>query len=156
VDVPGFLPGREQEHCGIIDHGAKLAYAYCEATVPKLTVIVRKAYGGAYIVMASKHVGCDMNFAWPKAEVAVMGASGAVEILYGKELKRHPTPTARQSELADEYARDLANPRIAQQRGFLDAVIEPADTRHALYRALRAVVNKRDDMPAKRNGNVPL
>lgn len=156
VDVPGFLPGREQEHCGIIDHGAKLAYAYCEATVPKLSVIVRKAYGGAYIVMSSKHVGCDMNFAWPNAEVAVMGASGAVEILYGKELKNHPSPADRQTELADDYARDLANPRIAQQRGFLDAVIERADTRHALYRALRAVINKRQEMPAKRNGNVPL
>lgn len=156
VDVPGFLPGRDQEHGGIIDHGAKLAFAYCEATVPKITVIMRKAYGGAYIVMSSKHVGCDMNFAWPQAEIAVMGASGAVEILYSKELENHPNPTARQSELADTYTRDLANPRIAQARGFLDAVIEPAQTRHMIYRALRAVNGKREELPAKRNGNVPL
>jgi acetyl-CoA carboxylase carboxyltransferase component len=156
VDVPGFLPGREQEHAGIIDHGAKVAYAYCEATVPKLAVILRKSYGGAYIVMSSKHVGCDMNFAWPQAEIAVMGASGAVEILYAKELKGHPNPAARQAELAGEYARDLANPRIAQARGYLDAVIEPADTRRALYRGLRAVINKRAELPPKKNGNSPL
>ncbi len=156
VDVPGFLPGSAQEHAGIIDHGAKLAFAYCEATVPKLTVILRKAYGGAYIVMSSKHVGCDMNFAWPNAEIAVMGAPGAVEILHSKELKTHPEKERRQQELADEYVRNFANPDIAQRRGFLDAVIDPADTRTILCRALRAVVGKREELPAKRNGNIPL
>lgn len=156
VDVPGFLPGREQEHGGIIDHGAKLAFAYCEATVPKLTVIMRKAYGGAYIVMSSKHVGGDINFAWPNAEIAVMGASGAVEILHSKEIKSAQDPALRQQELTDDYNRNFANPRIAQARGFLDAVIDPADTRAALYRALRAVLGKREELPAKRNGNIPL
>src|SRR6185436_15479791 len=124
VDVPGFLPGREQEHGGIIDHGAKLAFAYCEATVPKLAVIMRKSYGGAYIVMSSKHVGSDFNFAWPKAEIAVMGSSGAVEILHSKELKESSDPKKRQTELADAYASTFANPRIAEERGFLDTVIE--------------------------------
>jgi len=156
VDVPGFLPGREQEHGGIIDHGAKLAFAYCEATVPKLTVILRKAYGGAYIVMSSKHVGADMNFAWPNAEIAVMGASGAVEILHAKELRRLEDPTDRQKELSDEYNSNFANPGIAQARGFLDAVIDPSETRHVLCRSLRAVIGKRQELPAKRNGNVPL
>lgn len=156
VDVPGFLPGQEQEHAGIIDHGAKLAFAYCEATVPKLTVILRKAYGGAYIVMSSKHVGCDMNFAWPNAEIAVMGAPGAVEILHSKELDGHPNADDRKQELADEYVTNFANPVIAQSRGFLDAVIEPADTRSTLARALRAVIGKREELPAKRNGNIPL
>jgi acetyl-CoA carboxylase carboxyltransferase component len=156
VDVPGFLPGREQEHGGIIDHGAKLAFAYCEATVPKLTVILRKAYGGAYIVMNSKHVGADMNFAWPNAEIAVMGAGGAVEILHAKELKTHDSPTERAQELTDEYNNNFANPAIAEARGFVDAVIDPADTRVALHRALRAVIGKREELPYKRNGNVPL
>lgn len=156
IDVPGFLPGREQEHSGIIDHGAKLAFAYCEATVPKLSVIMRKAYGGAYIVMSSKHVGGDLNFAWPNAEIAVMGASGAVEILYSKELKSSNAAGQRAGELTDEYNAQFANPRIAEKRGFLDAVIDPADTRSMLCRGLRAVVGKRDELPQKRNGNVPL
>ena len=156
VDVPGFLPGKEQEHSGIIDHGAKLAFAYCEATVPKLTVILRKSYGGAYIVMSSKHVGADMNFAWPQAEIAVMGAAGAVEILHAKELKVHSEPVARQQELTDEYNRRFANPQIAEASGYLDAVIPPAETRSVLYRALRATRTKRVTLPAKRNGNVPL
>ena len=156
VDVPGFLPGKDQESNGIIDHGAKLAFAYCEATVPKLSVIMRKSYGGAYIVMSSKHVGGDYNLAWPKAEIAVMGASGAVEILYGKELKSAKDPKARGVELTSEYNANFANPQIAAQRGFLDAVIDPAETRIALYRGLRAMVGKREDLPWKRNGNVPL
>lgn len=156
IDVPGFLPGREQEHGGIIDHGAKLAFAYCEATVPKLSVILRKAYGGAYIVMSSKHVGGDMNFAWPKAEIAVMGASGAVEILYAKEIKDHAEPKARATELSAEYNSNFANPSIAESRGFLDAVVDPAETRHVLCRSLRALVGKREDLPEKRNGNIPL
>ena len=156
IDVPGFLPGRDQEHAGIIDHGAKLAYAYCEATVPKLAVILRKSYGGAYIVMSSKHVGGDMNFAWPQAEIAVMGAAGAVEILHSKELENHPDPLTRGKELADDYNANFANPSIAEARGFVDAVIDPTKTREVLYRALRATVSKRDELPAKRNGNVPL
>jgi acetyl-CoA carboxylase carboxyltransferase component len=156
IDVPGFLPGREQEHGGIINHGAKLCYAYCEATVPKLSVILRKAYGGAYIVMSSKHVGGDFNFSWPRAEIAVMGASGAVEILYGKELKEHESPLERATELAATYNQQFCNPGIAQARGFLDAVIEPAETRIMLCRALQAQIGKREDLPYKRNGNVPL
>jgi len=156
IDVPGFLPGREQEHNAIIDHGAKLCFAYCEATVPKLAVILRKSYGGAYIVMSSKHVGGDFNFAWPRAEIAVMGASGAVEILYGKELKNHPEPEKRAKELADEYNAEFCNPKIAEARGFLDAVIEPADTRNVLCRSLRAMIGKREELPYKKNGNIPL
>ncbi|MBI5510691.1 MAG: acyl-CoA carboxylase subunit beta [Deltaproteobacteria bacterium] len=156
VDVPGFLPGREQEHGGIIDHGAKLLYAYCEATVPKLSVILRKAYGGAYIVMSSKHVGGDFNFAWPKAEIAVMGASGAVEILHGKELKTHAEPKARAAELTADYNANFCTPAIAEARGFIDAVIAPADTRRVLCQALSAVANKREMMPSRKNGNVPL
>lgn len=156
IDVPGFLPGTEQEHNGIIDHGAKLAFAYCEATVPKLSVILRKAYGGAYIVMSSKHVGGDFNLSWPNAEIAVMGASGAVEILHGKELRNHEDPDGRAQELTDEYNANFANPGIAEARGFLDAVIEPAETRRVLLRGLHALIGKREDLPYKRNGNVPL
>ena len=156
IDVPGFLPGKEQEHAGIIDHGAKLAYAYCEATVPKLSVILRKSYGGAYIVMSSKHVGGDINLAWPQAEIAVMGAGGAVEILHSKELKNHPEPANRSKELSDEYNERFANPGVAEARGFLDAVIQPAETRFTLYRSLRAVLAKRESLPEKRNGNVPM
>ncbi len=155
VDVPGFLPGKEQEHNGIIDHGAKLAFAYCEATVPKLAVILRKSYGGAYIVMSSKHVGGDYNLAWPKAEIAVMGAAGAVEILYGKELKSAADPKQRGAELSAEYNTNFANPSIAASRGFLDAVVEPAETRIMLYRGLRAMVGKREELPYKKNGNIP-
>lgn len=156
VDVPGFLPGKEQEHGGIIDHGAKLAFAYCEATVPKLTVILRKAYGGAYIVMSSKHVGGDFNFSWPNAEIAVMGASGAVEILHAKEIKEHEEPKTRSKELTDAYNERFANPSIAAARGFLDAVIDPADTRRVLCHSLRAIIGKREEFPSKRNGNIPL
>lgn len=156
IDVPGFLPGKEQEHHGIIEHGAKLAYAYCEATVPKLSVILRKAYGGAYIVMSSKHVGGDFNLSWPDAEIAVMGAGGAVEILHGKELRQHDDPERRSQELTDSYNESFANPSIAEARGFLDAVIEPAETRRVLLRGLHALIGKREELPFKRNGNVPL
>lgn len=156
VDVPGFLPGCDQEHMGIIDHGAKLAYAYCEATVPKITLILRKAYGGAYIVMGSKHIGGDMNFAWPKAEIAVMGASGAVEILHAKDIASHQDPKARAQELTDAYNKNFAHPGIAQARGFVDAVIEPEHSRRAIARALRALKTKRQARPGRRNGNVPL
>lgn len=156
VDVPGFLPGRDQEHRGIIDHGAKLAFAYCEATVPKITLVLRKAYGGAYIVMSSKHVGGDINLSWPRAEIAVMGAAGAVEILHSRELRSHENPAERSKELTDAYNEKFANPSIAASRGFLDGVIEPSDTRQVLYRSLTAVQGKRDELPEKRNGNVPL
>jgi acetyl-CoA carboxylase carboxyltransferase component len=156
IDVPGFLPGKDQEHNGIIDHGAKLLYAYCEATVPKLSVIMRKAYGGAYIVMSSKHVGGDFNFSWPKAEIAVMGASGAVEILHGKELKNHPTPKERSAELVSSYNANFCTPAIAEGRGFIDAVIEPETTRQMLCQALAATLNKRETLARRRNSNVPL
>ncbi len=156
IDVPGFLPGKEQEHHGIIEHGAKLAYAYCEATVPKRSVSLRKAYGGAYIVMSSKHVGGDFNLSWPDAEIAVMGAGGAVEILHGKELRQHDDPERRSQELTDSYNESFANPSIAEARGFLDAVIEPAETRRVLLRGLHALIGKREELPFKRNGNVPL
>lgn len=156
VDVPGFLPGRQQEHGGVIDHGAKLLYAYCEATVPKLSVIVRKSYGGAYIVMSSKHVGGDINLAWPHAEIAVMGAQGAVEILNRRDIAAADDPDAKKDELIDEYEQKFLNPSIAAQRGYLDAVIEPHDTRRKLYRYLRVLMNKREWMPPKRHGNMPV
>ena len=156
VDVPGFLPGRQQEHAGVIDHGAKLLYAYCEATVPKLSVIIRKSYGGAYIVMSSKHVGGDINLSWPNAEIAVMGAKGAVEILNRRDIAAADDPEAKKDELIDEYEEKFLNPSIAAQRGYLDAVIEPHDTRRKLYRYLRVLVNKREWMPPKRHGNIPV
>jgi acetyl-CoA/propionyl-CoA carboxylase carboxyl transferase subunit len=156
VDVPGFMPGSRQEHGGIIDHGAKLAFAYCEATVPKISVILRKAYGGAYIVMSSKHVGGDLNFAWPNAQIAVVGAAAAVEILHGKELKEVHDPAARRAKLAAEYHVNFANSSIAEARGFLDAVIEPAQTRRMLCQSLRAIRGKCEVLPYKRNGNIPL
>ena len=156
VDVPGFMPGKAQEHAGIITHGAKLAYAYCEATVPKLTLILRKAYGGAYIVMSSKHVGADMNFAWETAEIAVMGARGAVEILHAKELKSHLHKQEREAELTAAYNTQFANPNIAASRGYLDAVIAQQDTRKTLCMALEAVSTKRQPTPRRRHGNAPL
>lgn len=155
IDVPGFLPGRSQEHAGVIDHGAKLLYAYCEATVPKLSVIIRKSYGGAYIVMSSKHVGGDINLAWPDAEIAVMGAKGAVEILNRRDIAAADDPEAKQDELIGEYEDKFLNPSIAAQRGYLDAVIEPHQTRRKLYRYLRVLMNKREWMPPKRHGNIP-
>lgn len=155
-DVPGFLPGVEQEHGGIIRHGAKLLYAYAEATVPKITVITRKAYGGAYCVMASKHIRTDINFAWPTAEIAVMGAEGAVNILYRREIgEAQDKEIARRARVA-EFEEKFANPYIAAERGFIDEVIEPALTRSKLIRALSLLENKRDTNPPKKHGNIPL
>ncbi len=156
VDVPGFLPGRHQEHDGVIDHGAKLLYAYCEATVPKLSVILRKAYGGAYIVMSSKHVGGDINLAWPTAEIAVMGAKGAVEILNRREIEAADNPEQKKQELIDAYEDRFLNPNHAARRGYLDGVIEPHETRRKIHRHLRTLLNKREWMPPKRNGNIPV
>ena len=147
VDVPGFLPGTDQEWGGIIRHGAKLLYAYCEATVPKLAVITRKAYGGAYDVMSSKHVGADFNFAWPSAEVAVMGPDGAVNIVFRKELETADDPDARRAELVEEYREQFANPFTAAERGYVDDVIVPRSTRPVLITALEASAGKRADPP---------
>ena len=156
VDVPGFLPGTTQEYDGIIRHGAKLLYAYAEATVPKLTVILRKAYGGAYDVMGSKHIGADLNLAWPTAEIAVMGARGAVSILYRRELADAEDPAAMQAELEGRYAEQFANPWRAAERGYLDAVVLPSETRRELARALRFTSSKREPGPARKHGNIPL
>jgi len=155
-DVPGFLPGTAQEWGGIIRHGAKLLYAFAEATVPKLTVITRKAYGGAYCVMASKHIRADMNFAYPSAEIAVMGPEGAVSILYRKELQKAKDPEALRAEKAREFRDKFANPYVAADRGFIDAVIEPRDTRRRLIAALEMARTKRDRNPPKKHGNIPL
>ncbi|MGI9016295.1 MAG: acyl-CoA carboxylase subunit beta [Euzebya sp.] len=155
-DVPGFLPGTEQEWGGIIRHGAKLLYAYCEATVPKLTVITRKAYGGAYDVMGSKHVGADINLAWPSAEIAVMGAQGAVNILYRKELTAAEDKDSARSEFIDYYNDRFATPWIAAERGYVDDVIEPAQTRSALIKALELTKSKRESRPPRKHGNIPL
>jgi propionyl-CoA carboxylase beta chain len=156
VDVPGFLPGTGQEWGGIIRRGAKLIYAYAEATVPKVTVITRKAYGGAYDVMGSKHLGGDVNLAWPTAQIAVMGAQGAVNILYRRELAAAADPDAERARLATEYEDTLANPYIAAERGYVDAVIRPAETRSQVIRALRALRTKRQTLPPKKHGNIPL
>jgi propionyl-CoA carboxylase beta chain len=155
-DVPGFLPGVSQEHGGIITHGAKLLYAFAEATVPKVTVITRKAYGGAYCVMASKHIRTDINLAWPSAEIAVMGAEGAVEILYRRELNGAPDKEASRRARILELEEKFANPYVAAERGFVDEVIEPAQTRSKLIRALSLLENKRDTNPPKKHGNIPL
>ncbi|HUF39660.1 MAG TPA: carboxyl transferase domain-containing protein, partial [Anaerolineales bacterium] len=155
-DVPGFMPGTTQEHGGIIRSGAKLLYAYCEATVPKLTVITRKAYGGAYCVMSSKHIRGDLNLAWPTAELAVMGPDGAVSIIFRKELAEAADPVARKAELVSDYREKFANPYVAASHGFIDDVIEPRDTRPRLINALEMLVNKRDTNPAKKHGNIPL
>jgi propionyl-CoA carboxylase beta chain len=156
VDVPGFLPGTAQEHGGIIKHGAKLLYAYCEATVPKLTVITRKAYGGAYDVMSSKHIRGDLNLAWPGAEIAVMGPKGAVEILFKKEIEASPDPQAAAAERLGEYTEKFAHPYIAASRGYVDDVIDPRDTRPRLIGALEMLRTKRDRNPPKKHGNIPL
>ena len=155
-DVPGFLPGTAQEHGGIIRHGAKLLYAYCEATVPKLTVICRKAYGGAYDVMSSKHIRGDLNLAWPSAEIAVMGPKGAVEILFKDEIARAGDPATETTRRIDEYTEKFAHPYTAAARGYIDDVIDPRDTRPRLIDALRALRTKRDRNPAKKHGNIPL
>jgi propionyl-CoA carboxylase beta chain len=155
-DVPGFLPGTVQEYAGIIRHGAKLLYAFAEATVPKLTVITRKAYGGAYCVMSSKHIRTDVNYAWPTAEIAVMGAEGAVNILYKRELDDAADPVAARAAKVAEYRQKFANPYVAAQRGFIDEVIQPRQTRAKLIGALSALDTKRDRNPPKKHGNIPL
>jgi propionyl-CoA carboxylase beta chain len=155
-DVPGFLPGVQQEHGGIIRHGAKLLFAFAEATVPKITVITRKAYGGAYCVMASKHIRADVNFAYPTAEIAVMGAEGAVGILYRREIAQSSDPKAEAEARAAEFREKLASPYIAAERGFIDEVIEPRLTRPKLIRALEMLENKRDQNPPRKHGNIPL
>ncbi|GAA0388046.1 methylmalonyl-CoA carboxyltransferase [Acrocarpospora corrugata] len=156
VDVPGFLPGTDQEWNGIIRRGAKLLYAYAEATVPLVTVITRKAYGGAYDVMGSKHLGADVNLAWPTAQIAVMGAQGAVNILYRRELAAADNPDAARAGFIADYEDTLANPYLAAERGYVDAVIRPSDTRAQVVRALRALRNKRASLPPKKHGNIPL
>jgi propionyl-CoA carboxylase beta chain len=159
VDVPGFLPGTDQEWNGIIRRGAKLIYAYAEATVPLVTIITRKAYGGAYDVMGSKHLGADMNLAWPTAQIAVMGAQGAVNILYRSELGEADEAGdqgARRAELVQEYEDHLANPYLAAERGYIDAVIQPHETRSEVVRALRLLRSKRETLPPKKHGNIPL
>ncbi len=155
-DVPGFLPGVTQEHGGIIIHGAKLLYAYAEATVPKITVITRKAYGGAYCVMSSKHLRGDVNLAWPGAEIAVMGPEGAINVLYRRELTGTDNPEAKRTELVQEYRDKFANPYVAASWGYLDDVIEPSETRPLLINALEMLQNKRDENPPKKHGNIPL
>jgi propionyl-CoA carboxylase beta chain len=155
-DVPGFLPGTHQEWNGIIRHGAKLLYAYAEATVPKLTVITRKSYGGAYDVMGSKHLGADMNFAWPTAEVAVMGAEGAVNIIYRREIAGADDPEAQRAQRIEEYKAHFANPYIAAERGYIDDVIIPHETRPKLIEALRMLETKRQPGPRRKHGNIPL
>jgi len=155
-DVPGFLPGTGQEFGGIIRHGAKLLYAYAEATVPKITVITRKAYGGAYCVMGSKHLRTDINLAWPTAEIAVMGPEGAVNIVYRRELGAAADQAAVRQQKVDEFRERFANPFIAAERGYVDDVIEPRETRPRVIRALRMLENKVDTMPRKKHGNIPL
>jgi len=160
VDVPGFLPGTTQEYGGVITHGAKLLFAYCEATVPKITITLRKAYGGAYIVMSSKHIRGDINYAWPSAEIAVMGASGAVEVLYGKELKElADKPEEKAAFIAEkekEYNDKFSNPYNAARYGYIDDVIEPRNTRFRIIRALQSLATKRLQNPAKKHSNIPL
>jgi acetyl-CoA carboxylase carboxyltransferase component len=154
--VPGFLPGTDQEYGGIIRHGAKLLYAFCEATVPRIQIVTRKAYGGAYVVMNSKSVGADLAFAWPTAELAVMGPQGAVEILYRRDLEQADDPEARRAELVAKYTEHYANPYVAAERGYVDDVIDPADTRPLLVKSLAMLRSKREELPRRKHGNVPL
>jgi propionyl-CoA carboxylase beta chain len=156
VDVPGFLPGTAQEWGGVIKHGAKLLYAFCEATVPRVTVITRKAYGGAYCVMSSKHTRADINFAWPSAEIAVMGPDGAVKILYKKELKEAKDPKGLEKKLIDEYTDKFANPFVTASKGYIDAIIRPHETRPRVIEAFAMIENKRDTNPPRKHGNIPL
>ncbi|CAN5121012.1 acyl-CoA carboxylase subunit beta [soil metagenome] len=156
VDVPGFLPGTAQEYGGIIRRGAKLLYAFTEATVPRLTVITRKAYGGAYVVMNSKHLRADVSFAWPTAEIAVMGSEGAVNVIFRRDIENADDPSAKRQELIDDYEDRFGNPYIAAERGYVDDVIEPADTRPRLIKALRMLDTKREQVPARKHGNIPL
>jgi acetyl-CoA carboxylase carboxyltransferase component len=155
-DVPGFLPGTEQEYGGIIRHGAKLLYAFCEATVPKLTVVTRKAYGGAYCVMCSKHIRADFNVAWPAAEVAVMGPEAAVNIIFRRDIEKATDAAARRADLVTDYTERFANPYVAAERGYLDDVIDPARTRPLLIRALRLALRKERGRSPRRHGNIPL
>ena len=156
VDVPGFMPGTDQEYGGIIRHGAKLLYAYCESTVPRVQIITRKAYGGAYVVMNSKSIGADLAYAWPSAELAVMGPEGAVEIVYRRDLAEAADPVGRRKELVEEYTERYANPYAAAERGYVDDVIDPAETRRVLVRSLALLVSKREDLPKRKHGNMPL
>jgi propionyl-CoA carboxylase beta chain len=156
VDVPGFLPGVDQEHNGIIVNGAKLLWAYCEATVPKVTIITRKAYGGAYDVMSSKHIRGDISYAWPTSEIAVMGPEGAVNIIFRKEIAAADDPEAEKARLVEEYRQQFANPYVAAGRGYVDDVIEPQQTRPRIIEALQVLQNKRDTNPPKKHGNIPL
>jgi propionyl-CoA carboxylase beta chain len=156
VDVPGFLPGVDQEHGGIITHGAKLLYAFCEATVPRITIVTRKAYGGAYVVMNSKHIRCDVNLAYPTAEIAVMGPDGAVNIVFRKELQQADDPEARRTELSDDYRETFASPYKAAELGYIDAVIQPDETRPRIISALEMLAGKQDSNPPKKHGNIPL
>jgi acetyl-CoA carboxylase carboxyltransferase component len=156
VDVPGFMPGVDQEYGGIIRHGAKLLYAFCEATVPRISVITRKAYGGAYVVMNSKSIGADFAFAWPTAELAVMGSAGAVEIVHRRDLAESDNPGALRASLIEDYEERYATPYIAAERGFIDDVIDPAETRRILCRSLDLLRSKREELPKRKHGNVPL
>tara|TARA_B100000029_G_scaffold498680_1_gene567834 strand:+ start:78 stop:1631 length:1554 start_codon:yes stop_codon:yes gene_type:complete len=156
VDVPGYMPGKDQEHQGIIREGAKLLYAFAEATVPKITVVTRKAYGGAYIVMGSKHLGSDMNFAWPSAEIAVMGPDAAVNVIHKRKLSESSDADAERASLIAGYRESFANPYLAAERGYIDDVIDPATTRPVLIKALESLQNKRDSIPPKKHGNIPL
>ena len=156
VDVPGFLPGIDQEYGGIIRHGAKLLYAFCEATVPRIQVITRKAYGGAYVVMNSKSIGCDLAYAWPSAELAVMGAEQAINVIHRRELADHPDAVARRAQLVEDYNERHANPYEAAERGYVDDVIDPADSRVVLVRSLEMLRSKREELPKRKHGNVPL
>jgi acetyl-CoA carboxylase carboxyltransferase component len=156
VDVPGFLPGVDQEYGGIIRHGAKLLYAYCESTVPRIQIITRKAYGGAYVVMNSKSIGADLAYAWPSAELAVMGPQGAVEIVYRRELETAADPVSRKAELVDEYTEKYANPYLAAERGYVDDVIDPTETRATVIAGLDLLRSKREELPKRKHGNVPL
>jgi acetyl-CoA carboxylase carboxyltransferase component len=156
VDVPGFMPGTAQEYGGIIRHGAKLLYAFCEATVPRISVVTRKAYGGAYVVMNSKSIGADLAYAWPTAELAVMGSAGAVEIVHRRDLMNADDPQTLRKQLIEEYEEEYASPYIAAERGFIDDVIDPAETRRILCRSLELLRGKREDLPKRKHGNVPL
>jgi propionyl-CoA carboxylase beta chain len=156
VDVPGFLPGVDQEHGGIIKHGAKLLYAFCEATVPRITLVTRKAYGGAYVVMNSKHIRADISLAFPTAEIAVMGPEGAVNIVFRKELKQAEDPERRRRELSDEYRETFASPYKAAELGYIDAVIQPEEARPRIISALEMLATKRASTPPKKHGNIPL
>jgi propionyl-CoA carboxylase beta chain len=156
VDSPGFLPGINQEHGGIIRHGAKVLYAYSEATVPKVSIITRKAYGGAYVVMSSKYLGTDVNYAWPSAEIAVLGAEGAVNILFKEEIDASPDPAARRAKLAEDYRQKFNNPYHAASAGYVDDVIEPRETRAKIIAALAALRDKYAPAPPRKHGNIPV